>query len=538
MFDKNHPHLFGRLITFIFAFWLIIGIALFSLNDTPAEINQAKAQTINNVGAYFWAGNVKDLGGGFIKTGETLLEGLGSSIIRISMSPRFRIDYNLGGGCISNFSLETLAKGPDLNPILTNPSFSTIIITAYDGTSFSDCETKNYLYPDLYTPEITAAIEQEYKALAQYLGTIKGKTFIILNWEGDNDIYCGTAYGATANSCPNYQKHIEGFTKWINARTKGIKSAGVGNVYSGVEFNIVRYLKNAGLPSILYDVIPNVAADYFSYSSYESINELYSGDNGTKLLSDITTAKSAISAGGGNNSNFIIGEYGFETLGREDSKNKLETVTNLLHSRGVRYAIVWNLLDSGGGFGLYDSNAVLTPSGKYVCSLYQGSACFIIQSPSSTPTPAITQTPKPTTTTVPTNNPCAPTSGFASSCIEDGTKIITVAPPNISNSNLNLTISIDIPANKNSVIWPTGYYWSATLKNWAPFTLQGNNYPGSSWLVNSASTTLSVPYSNLQPGINYIVTWDYIWDGSKWLGPPCSTLTNSLCWRLETFIRP
>ncbi len=335
----------------------------------PLEKNAA-----SNVGVYFWAENAVKSPAKAVQTGSELLGNIGAANIRITMSAKSDMDYK-AGSCIPNFSLKGLAQRQDFQSILANPDFKTIMITAIDGVSFPDCSTKNYLNPDFYTEENTLKIQQEYSDFASYLGTFSDKTFIISNWEGDNDIYCGAAFGATASSCPNYQQSLEGFQKWINARTAGIRASGASNVFSAVEFNIVRDLENRGLPSVLYNVIPSVDADYFSYSSYESINALYSGDNGDQLKTDVGTIRDVLSSAGKNSDNLIIGEYGFDQGSREEIKNKLAIVTQTIAGLGIKYAFVWNLLDTGGPFGLYDQSSALTPAGKYFCDIFNGSAC-------------------------------------------------------------------------------------------------------------------------------------------------------------------
>jgi hypothetical protein len=247
------------------------------------------------------------------------------------------------------------------------------MITAYDGTSLPYCNTnpntQNFLNPTFMSNSTNIdKIKNEYKDLATYLKGFPGKTFIISNWEGDNAVYCLSAYGATSSTCPNYASHINAFKSWVNAYSDGIRLAGASNVYSAVEFNIVRDLKSRGMPSVLYDVVPNVNTDYISYSSYESINPIISGDNGSILKSDISTI---LSVSGKNSSRLIIGEYGFGT----NVKNNLQLVTNTLESTGIKDYFVWALLNHPAGFELYSPNGALSESGKYVCSIAGGTNC-------------------------------------------------------------------------------------------------------------------------------------------------------------------
>lgn len=330
----------------------------------------------DNIGVYFWAGPLSNQEEGFFNTGKELVGDLGTSNIRIVMSPRSDIDYKISGNCISNFSLAGLAARADFKQILADPRFKTMMITAYDGVSWPGCGVKNYLNPSFYTPANTDKIQQEYSDFAGYLAAnFPSKTFIVANWEGDNDIYCGGAYGATAAKCPGYLKALEGFTSWINARTAGIKASGASNVFSAVEFNIVRDLRSRGLPSVLYDVIPNVEADYFSYSSYESINPYYVTDIKSRFKEDVGTIRDVLSSAGKNSDNLVIGEYGFNQGDREDTKNLLTLVNQAIAETNIKYAFVWELLDEAGPFGLYDPSANLTPAGKYFCEIWNGGAC-------------------------------------------------------------------------------------------------------------------------------------------------------------------
>ncbi len=374
LFNKNF-------YKFLIAFVVLLGIS-FLVEHFNLRVDSKKLTGLlpieenlgDNIGAYFWAGKFDAGNKDFLSTGDKLLKDVGTRNIRITMTPSSDADYNVGG-CISSFSLKNLASRQDFNSILSDPSYKTVMITAIDGTSFQNCSNKSYLNPSFYTQGNTQRIQQEYRDFASYLAKFSDKTFIISNWEGDNDVYCGAAYGATVASCPDYAGRLGGFKKWIEVRTSGIKASGASNVFSAVEFNIVNNLKSRNLPSVLYDVIPELNVDYFSYSSYESINALYNGDDGSQLKKDVATIRGVLSSAGQDPNNLVIGEYGFDRGGREEIKNKLATVTQIIGELGIKYGFVWNLLDAGGQFGLYDSSATLTPAGQYFCEIWNGDAC-------------------------------------------------------------------------------------------------------------------------------------------------------------------
>ena len=317
----------------------------------------------SQIGVYFWDGVVNNAAP-FLQSGQSLLTDLGADTIRIAMSSLSDQNYHIGG-CISNFSLTGLASRQDFKSLLSNPQFKTIMITAYDGVSFPGCAIKNYLNPDFFTSANIALVKAEYDSFAKYLSVnFPTKTFIISHWEGDNDVFCGAAYGFVPNTgCTSYQKNLDGLKKWIEVRNEAISSSGAGNVFSAVEFNIVNNLHDRGLPSVLYDIAPTSNADFYSYSSYESINSYYISDIAKQLRYDVEKIKSIV---GKPTSRIIIGEYGFGHTDRNKNRQELETITNTISEMKIPYAFIWNLLDAGGTFGLYDSSGTRTQSGEYM----------------------------------------------------------------------------------------------------------------------------------------------------------------------------
>src|SRR5262249_2879579 len=158
----------------------------------------------------------------------------------------------------------------------------TYLLTAYPRGS-SDGN-----WSDGYTQAEYDAERDEIKRLGEYLlsnSSLANKTFIIFNWEGDNAIY----YSA------NKQSSWDGFTRWIRARAEGVRlarqnhsSSPVG-LFSGLEFSAVRSpLTNrpCGEPvtdpvntdplqnrCVIDYVAPQVEVDYYSYSSWQTVNE-------------------------------------------------------------------------------------------------------------------------------------------------------------------------------------------------------------------------------------------------------------------------
>ena len=342
--------------------------------------NQILFAAINSdkIGIYFWDGKTKIKAENNIAAGYLLLKRLGTHSIRITMSPRSNIDYRLGKECIEDFTLTRLAQRQDFNKFFSDPQFSTIMITAYDRATDVCLNNRSYLNPDLYNSLIIRQVQEEYRQFASYLGSnFPDKKFIIGHWEGDDAVYCASSYSHDYENCPQSVKNMVGLILWLNARNTGIKLAGVKNVYSAVEFNSVRILRDKNLPDLLNNVIPFVNADYFSYSAYESTGPLDLSNKRPdikKFIEDVAEIKRILAKYNRNPDNLIIGELGFTHNGRKKIRNKLKITFDALDDSSVKHIFVWNLLDVGGNFALFYPDGKITPSGKYLKRLFQHTA--------------------------------------------------------------------------------------------------------------------------------------------------------------------
>jgi hypothetical protein len=136
--------------------------------------------------------------GGRSASGIRAVLDLHGSVVRVAVSPRMAIDYNRGSGCIPSFQLAGALEDKELQSTLADPRLKVLIMTTYGGTGFTDCVTPDYLNPRFYSEENTARIVAEYSDFVYRLHVLfqgSGKRFILANWEGDNAIYCGEAYG-------------------------------------------------------------------------------------------------------------------------------------------------------------------------------------------------------------------------------------------------------------------------------------------------------------------------------------------------------
>lgn len=173
------------------------------------------------------------------------------------------------------------------------PAGGTVIFTAMDQTSLYS-PGFGHGYVDLAwmsVPANAAAVTAEYYRLAKalYLTQSGGKTFIISNWEGDNQIFCGSAYGYASHygedptkdaACP-FANRREALRLWFEARKEGIRLATVEiggaaqvTVADAIEISAYRLVQERpGLANqdALHGIVPLVKPRYVLYSAWDTV---------------------------------------------------------------------------------------------------------------------------------------------------------------------------------------------------------------------------------------------------------------------------
>lgn len=310
---------------------------------------------------------------------------LGSRTIRVAISNRDDYRVNPAG----TPTLVEIARSPAYDRLFRDRRFQTYLLTAYPRGGLDNN------WADGYTTAEYNAERDEIKALGDYLlgnEAFANKTFIVLNWEGDNAIY----YYANKVSI------WDAYTNWIRARIDGIKLArearpgSAVRLYSGLEFSAINSpltQNRCGTPvtdpantdplqnrCVIDYVAPQVEADYYSYSSWQSLY-VQEGTSRSTLKAafkeDLDFALGKIRArrpdvGEGN---FIVGEYGFERTryGECYAANQLNEAMDAFDGAGAfkpAYVIFWQIVDNGRLFGAFDErfglfrvrNQSLTPT--------------------------------------------------------------------------------------------------------------------------------------------------------------------------------
>jgi uncharacterized protein (TIGR03437 family) len=294
---------------------------------------------------------------------------VGSYTIRIAISARDDYRVNPPGAP----DLAQIAQSPAYDKLFRDPRFRTFLLTAYPRGALANN------WSDGFTQAEFNAERDEIRRLCEYLlGQLAftNKTFIILNWEGDNAIF----FHSSKRSAWDH------YTNWIRARAEGVKQAkqnlpGSGvRVYSGLEFSVVKSPKTnqpCGEPvadpvrsdplqnrCLIDYVAPQVEVDYYSYSSWQSLVDKEVDANASlkqiyKRDLDFALAKIKARRPEISEKNFIVGELGFERsrYGECYAANYINQMFDAFDGPDAfraAYIIFWQVLDNAKIYGLLD----------------------------------------------------------------------------------------------------------------------------------------------------------------------------------------
>jgi len=332
--------------------------------------------------------------GNRLQEGARLAKQAGFQTIRLPLVASVETDFGIGSTCHGKQALDSLVSLPVYAQVLKDPAFRTIFLTVWgDSGSYDACVTrdpktdqhphKRYLDKAYYSVAANrdrTRIEYAdltYRLYKTYRGS--GKVFGISNWEGDNELYCDSAYyfatnAAFRSSCEaqrNTMDVLRAYRQFLDLRQQGINAGraralreglkGV-SVISVIEVSAFRFLKEGHLPSMLEDVIPSVAMpDYVSYSAWESI-----GSTPEQLSRDLEGLQNRFKG------HAMVGEFGFDRGLDQAAAEHARNAIGALRRARVNYSIWWQIFDQPplaglgdkGLYGLYDDHGKLTEPGK------------------------------------------------------------------------------------------------------------------------------------------------------------------------------
>ncbi|WP_146178498.1 hypothetical protein [Nonomuraea fuscirosea] len=350
------------------ACWLLAVITVAgAVRPAAAEVVPAPR---DQIGVYHWGPTAAAWPGTPDKLtwGADAVAALGSRTIRVALSTRD--DYKVNN---SKSALSAIAGQPAYAKLFTDSRFSTYLLTVYSA----DDLTGNW--SDGYSKAEQDAGRAEMAQLGTYLlKTYQNKKFIILNWEGDNALSAFPSSDATA---------WDGYVKWATARVHGVRDAraavpaATSRISSGLEFNAIKRLDSGAAcdtttnKCVISYVAPRVDADYYSYSSWQSLDS-----DGSRLTRDLTVAYDLVSATrpAVTHANFLVGEFGAarDINGECKAAAQVRATVAALEAWGASYGIFWQAFDNDpasgiyDGFGAYRRDRSLSLSGQTLENLY------------------------------------------------------------------------------------------------------------------------------------------------------------------------
>ncbi|WP_309119133.1 hypothetical protein [Paenibacillus sp.] len=325
--------------------------------------NQVGITTVNSQYAFDGTEDV-------LTEGTDVIADLGADAVKLWLTPNYKLDYYLNSSWPTVWGLAELAATPYYEEAFAK--FDVIALEAYE---FHDSGDWHYGVSSADRD----AIQAEFYELAKYLletyeGT--GKTFILQNWEGDNQMkYGGPGYSTTA---------AQGMIDWINARQDGIIQArdevGEHGVRVMGAFEINRVSIVFGEPRLLDVVVPYTYCDLYSYSNYEVY---FDGEQLAANLDDIAAKAPDDARYGHGDKNVFVGEFGrAENWTTEaDTVRAVHTNVDAALAWGVPYMFYWQLYSNEDLAGLSQVKDMLNDYSK----IYDRSANWTLDASSPTP---------------------------------------------------------------------------------------------------------------------------------------------------------
>ncbi len=311
-------------------------------------VPNAPPQRADRFGVYYWGSDLSTWPGtpDRLAWGADRVAAVGSRTIRVYLGPADSYQLNPPVNEPGDLYLQRIAASPAYDAFFRDPRFRTYLLTVSTATPSSD--------------QSVSAVRRQIARLGDYLlsqAAYRGKTFILLNWEGDN------AVGAAPPGSPDWDDLI-GRTQ---ARADGVRDArsrhhgSSAQLYSGLEYNLV---EREGVPCgdgqvrcVIDTVAPRVTVDYYSYSAWQSLNVKRSDPAASlaqTLRADLGFALAKVRGQRRQvrEENFILGEWGFaRSLFDECQAARFagEMIRALEGPNAFRvsYAVYWQTLDNG-----------------------------------------------------------------------------------------------------------------------------------------------------------------------------------------------
>jgi hypothetical protein len=325
---------------------VLLTLALAALSAVPVHaVPDPPTERADRFGVYHWGADISAWPGSpnRLAWGADKVAAIGSRTIRVIMGPSNSYQVNPAANPPGETYLQRIAASPAYDALFRDARFRTYLLTVSTSTG---------------ADQTVAAVRNQIARLGEHLlGSYPGKTFILLNWEGDN------AVGAEPPGSPKWDEFI-GRTQ---ARADGVREAlsrqsdSSAQLYSGLEFNLVERdgvrCGDGEVRCIIDTVAPRVNVDYYSYSAWQTLDvkRLQPAASLAKALkSDLGFALTKVRSRRPKieEENFILGEWGFarsiysECLAARYVGEVVRALEgpNAFH---LSYAVYWQALDNG-----------------------------------------------------------------------------------------------------------------------------------------------------------------------------------------------
>ena len=287
----------------------------------------------------------------YLIEGAERIQQLGSKSIFVYLTPTFRSTYpdrkSASWPATDPTNVADLVQAAPYAHVLGLP-FQTIVLTAYTFATHDQVA-------GFASSGREQAEENEFYNLAIYLfhhyeGT--GKTFVLKNWEGD---WIGLQ-GSRDASRNISDSMINDMRAWLSARQRGVTRARQDagnpttvNVFNAVEVNRVLDFAQNGLARVINTVVPAVASDMVTYSSYDSTLQ---GTDPGSMQAAMTLALNTIKQFapdplGLGDKRILISEFGlYENERQKETIWRTQTLLSTAKSAGLSGAFMWNVFDN------------------------------------------------------------------------------------------------------------------------------------------------------------------------------------------------
>jgi hypothetical protein len=342
--------------------FLLIAAVVFGVAAAPSDARV--------IVPYLWGGLLQDgVGVDRFHRSAAFLLNHGFTAIRIAATPNAVASYGLdpsqcpGGAesvsCILNAELAS--------PVFDDPRLRALYITFQETTDDSHAETDAALLTR-DAPRLRAEYDAALDSLARRFQT-HHIPITLLNWEGDNKIYCGSLYAFTQKpdsraACLREgapQARIAAFLAWMQFRQQVVQAARqrhpdldiqVAPEINGI--NAMQHCKPAGAcdgyPTLLNALGQSAPLPLCSYSAYSSLNAYSLAQDLPRLLAVCHQV--------------ILGEVGYRYTG--DNGDEMRRDYDYLATaiapfqKSIPAVIAWNAFEADAphpaGHGLYTSS--------------------------------------------------------------------------------------------------------------------------------------------------------------------------------------